>query len=211
MDCDTFPDNSAYIQNYINQLNKSRKEAFFGGIIYSKVKPHQDQLLRWVYGHKREAIALQERIKKPYKTALVSNFLIKKTVFESVKFDEKITSYGYEDFYFINSIKNKHIDIIAVNSPLFHLDLETSVLFLSKTKMALENLLSISKANTSIELDSKIIKTYKTLCLLKLDFGVSKLFQRLKLKLEENLTSKKPSLIVFDCYKIGYFCYLNSK
>jgi hypothetical protein len=211
LDCDTFPDNSTYIQNYTNQLNESRKDAFFGGIIYSKVKPHQDQLLRWVYGHKREAITLRERIKQPYKTALVSNFLIKKSVFEYILFDEKITSYGYEDFYFINSLKNHNIEIIAVNSPLLHLNLETSVLFLSKTKMALKNLLSISKANSSVQLDSKIVKTYKTLCYLKMDFAISILFQRLKLKLEQNLTSKKPSLILFDCYKIGYFCYLNSK
>jgi hypothetical protein len=211
LDCDTFPDNSTYIQNYTNQLNESRKDAFFGGIIYSKVKPDQKQLLRWVYGHKREAITLRERIKQPYKTALVSNFIIKKSVFNYILFDEKITSYGYEDFYFINSLKIQNIDIIAVNNPLFHLNLETSVLFLSKTKTALENLLSISKATSSTEIDSKIIKTYKTLCLLKMDLGVSILFQRLSLKLEKNLTSKKPSLILFDCYKIGYFCYLNSK
>ena len=211
LDCDTFPENSLYIANYINQINKSAKNAFFGGIIYSKDKPNPDQLLRWVYGQKRESTALQQRIKEPYKTALVSNFSIKKSVFQAVLFDEKIISYGYEDFYFIYSLKNRNIDVLHIENPLFHLNLDTSALFLSKTKMALETLLTVSKANSSIETDTKIIKTHKTLCLLKMDHLVSKLFQRLKSKLEKNLTSKKPSLLLFDSYKIGYFCHLNSK
>jgi hypothetical protein len=37
-----------------------------------------------------------------------------------------------------------------------------------------------------------------------MDYIVSKLFQRLELKLEENLTSKK-SLIAFDIYKMVIF------
>lgn len=211
LDCDTLPQSSEYILNYINQISASTKTAFFGGIIYSRNKPDPDQLLRWVYGQKREAIALQQRIKEPYKTAFVSNFLIKKTVFKSVLFDEKIKTYGYEDFSFIQSLKNKNIDILPIENPIFHLNLETSALFLSKTNTALETLLSISKVNSYLETDSKIIKTYKTLCLLKMDYMVSILFQSLKSKLEENLTSKKPSLFLFDNYKIGYFCYLNSK
>lgn len=211
LDCDTLPKNSGYIHNYINQINTSSKEAFFGGIIYSENKPDPDQLLRWAYGQKREAIAIRQRIKEPYKSALVSNFLIKKTIFERFLFDEKIDEYGYEDYTFVQTLKSNGIDIKHIENPLLHLNLETSLLFLSKTQTALETLLSISKANSSVGRDSKIMKTYKILSLLKMDFLVSKLFQRLKSRFEKNLTSKKPSLFVFDSYKIGYFCYLNSK
>ncbi len=211
LDCDTFPENSDYISKYVNQIEGSTKEAFYGGIKYSQDNPAQDQLLRWIYGNKREAITLPQREKKPYKTALVSNFLIKKTVFESVLFDEKISNYGYEDVYFIHSLKNQNIDILHIENPLFHLNLETSAQFLSKTEIALETLLAISLANPEIQSHSKVLKTYKTLCFLKLDIVVSKLFQILKSRFEENLTSNKPSLLVFDIYKIGYFCYLNSK
>ncbi|HEY4616732.1 MAG TPA: glycosyltransferase [Flavobacterium sp.] len=211
LDCDTFPEKINYISKYISQINTSAKDAFFGGIIYSRDKPQQDQLLRWVYGQKREAIALQQRIKQPYKTAFVSNLLIKKTIFERFLFDEKIDEYGYEDYTFVQTLKSNGIDIKHIENPLLHLNLDTSALFLSKTMTALETLLSISKANPSFEIDSKIMKTHKNLRLLKMDFLVSKLFQRLKSRLEENLTSKKPSLFIFDSYKIGYFCYLNSK
>ncbi|WP_291099437.1 MULTISPECIES: glycosyltransferase family 2 protein [unclassified Flavobacterium] len=211
MDCDTFPCNPDFMSNYIDQIFTSKKSVFFGGIRYKLEKPESEKLLRWEFGHKREAINLADRKKNPYKTAFISNFLIRKSVFETLLFDEKITEYGYEDFAFIHSLKNKNIEIQHIENPLYHLNLETSKLFLSKTKTALEMLLFISKNNESTDFESKITKIYTTLSYLKLHFLVSNLFLKLQLKLENNLTSKKPSLFVFDFYKIGYFCYLNTQ
>jgi hypothetical protein len=211
VDCDTFPKNFDFISNYISQINLSAKNVFFGGIVYTKEKPDNDQLLRWIFGQKREAITVSERKKSPHKTAFVSNLLIKKTVFDVLLFDEKITEYGYEDFAFIQTLKLENVEIEHIENPLYHLNLETSSLFLSKTKTALETLLFISKTNSKIEIDSRIIKTYKVLCDLKINLWIAKLFQKLQLRLEHHLTSEKPTLLAFDCYKIGYFCYLNSK
>ncbi|UQD57607.1 glycosyltransferase [Flavobacterium sp. K5-23] len=209
MDCDTLPENSNFISNYISQINSSVKGVFFGGIIYTENKPDRDKLLRWVFGKKREAIPLSERKKNPYKTTFISNFLIKKSIFETILFDEKINTYGYEDFTFIHSLKDKNIEIQHIENPLYHLNLETSELFISKTKTALETLLFISKNNSKIKVDSKLIKIHKVLSLFKIEFLAAMLFQGLHIRLEENLTSKKPSLLLFDFYKIGYFCYLN--
>lgn len=211
MDCDTFPCNPDFISNYINQIFTTTKSVFFGGIKYKLEKPKPEKLLRWKFGRKREAINLVNRIKNPYKTALISNFLIRKSVFDFILFDEKITEYGYEDFTFIHSLKNKNIEIQHIENPLYHLKLETSELFLSKTKTALETLLFISKNNELPNFESKITKIYTILSYFKLHFLVSNLFLKLQLKLKNNLTSKKPSLFVFDFYKIGYFCYLNTK
>ncbi|MFE3870835.1 glycosyltransferase family 2 protein [Flavobacterium sp. ZS1P70] len=211
LDCDTFPENSDFILNYISRINLSAEKVLFGGIVYTKEKPTNDQLLRWTFGQKREAISVSQRKKNPYSTTFVSNILIKKTVFDAILFDEKITNYGYEDFAFIQNLKLENIDIEHIENPVFHLNLETSSLFLSKTKTALETLLFISKTNSKIEIESKIIKTHKMLCDLKINLWIGKLFQKLQSRLENHLTSEKPTLLAFDCYKIGYFCYLNSK
>lgn len=211
LDCDTFPENNNFIANYVNQINISAAKAYFGGLIYSNTKPNNNQLLRWIFGKNRESIPLSERKKKPYTTTFVSNFLIQKSVFETILFDEKIATYGYEDYSFISTLKHRNIAIEHIENPLFHLNLETSEVFLSKTKIALQTLLSLSKDNPAITKQSKITQLHRTLCFFKMNYIVSKLFQRLELKLEENLTSKKPSLIAFDIYKIGYFCSLNSK
>lgn len=211
LDCDTFPENNNFIANYVNQINISAAKAFFGGLIYSNTKPNNNQLLRWIFGKNREAIPLSERQKKPYTSTFVSNFIIQKSVFETVLFDDKIDTYGYEDYSFIAVLKDRNVTIEHMENPVFHLNLETSEIFLTKTKTALETLFSLSKNNPTITKQSKITQLHRTLCFFKMDYIVSKLFQRLELKLEENLTSKKPSLIVFDIYKIGYFCSLNSK
>ena len=211
LDCDTFPKSSDFISNYSYHIKLATKKAFFGGLLYTKEKPTDEQLLRWVFGKSREAIPLSERKRNPYKSTFVSNFLIQRSVFETIFFDEKINSYGYEDYSFISTLKHRNIAIEQVENPVFHLNLETSEVFLSKTKTALQTLLSLSKDNPAITMQSKITQLHKTLCFFKMDYIVSKLFQSLEVKLEENLTSKKPSLIAFDIYKIGYFCSLNSK
>ena len=211
MDSDNFPAAPDFISKYINKVFSTEKKVFFGGVKYLKEKPESEKLLRWKFGHKREAIALSERIKNPYKTAFVFNFLIVKSVFESVLFDEEITKYGYEDFVFIYTLKNKNIEIQHIENPAYHLNSETSTLFLSKTKTALEMLQYISKTNKLANCETKITEIYKAFSYLKLQFLISKLFQVTQLKLENNLTSNNPSLLAFDCYKIGYFCNLNSK
>ena len=211
MDSDNFPAAPDFISKYINKVFSTEKKVFFGGVKYLKEKPESEKLLRWKFGHKREAIALSERIKNPYKTAFVFNFLIVKSVFESVLFDEEITKYGYEDFVFIYTLKNKNIEIQHIENPAYHLNSETSTLFLLKTKTALEMLQYISKTNKLANCETKITEIYKAFSYLKLQFLISKLFQVTQLKLENNLTSNNPSLLAFDCYKIGYFCNLNSK
>ena len=211
MDSDNFPAAPDFISKYINKVFSTEKKVFFGGVKYLKEKPESEKLLRWKFGHKREAIALSDRIKNPYKTAFVFNFLIVKSVFESVLFDEEITKYGYEDFVFIYTLKNKNIEIQHIENPAYHLNSETSTLFLSKTKTALEMLQYISKTNKLANCETKITEIYKAFSYLKLQFLISKLFQVTQLKLENNLTSNNPSLLAFDCYKIGYFCNLNSK
>lgn len=211
LDCDTFPESANFVSNYRDHIKSATKKAFFGGLLYAKEKPADGKLLRWTFGKNKEAISITDRKNNPYATAFVSNFLIQKSVFETIFFDEKISTYGYEDFSFIATLKDRNIAIQHIENPVFHLNLETSELFLSKTKTAMETLSSISNCNSKITTESKITQLYKALSLLKLDSLVSKLFQRFQLKLEENLTSNKPSLFVFDIYKIGYFCFLNRK
>ncbi|TDE06080.1 glycosyltransferase family 2 protein [Flavobacterium hiemivividum] len=211
LDCDTFPESDSFISNYCYQIQSNAEKAFFGGLLYAKESPTDEKLLRWTYGRNREAIPLVDRKNNPYATTFVSNFLIEKSTFESIMFDEKINSYGYEDYSFITTLKHRKISIQHIENPVFHLNLETSKVFLSKTKIAIQTLSLLSNDNSKITAESKIIQLYKTLSLLKLVSLVSKLFQRFQIKLEENLTSKKPSLIAFDIYKIGYFCFLKRK
>ncbi|WP_431244624.1 glycosyltransferase family 2 protein [Flavobacterium sp. P21] len=196
LDCDTFPAKNNFIKNYISAISES-KNILFGGIIYDEKKPEKEQLLRWIYGQEREISAV-----------LSSNLLIKKDIFLQFPFDEEITKYGYEDLLFFSVLKRNHFEVFQIENPTFHLNLETSKLFLSKTKTALENLVFLYNSNKISKADSKIIKAFDFLKNLKLTGFVKFIFDKNKNKIEQNLLSEKPSLFLFDLYKLGYFCYL---
>jgi len=205
MDCDTFPTQNNYIEKYISQINESEK-VVYGGILYHKKKPNNDQLLRWIYGNARESLPVQKRITNPNGNALTSNFLIKKNVFVSNKFDESITQYGYEDLVFLSNLKKKEILVKHIDNPTFHLGLETSQQFLDKTKIALENLKSITENTSLNSSESKLLMVTVLLKKLYLNYFISFVFKNTRRSIERNLLSQKPSLLLFDFYKLGYYC-----
>lgn len=210
MDCDTFPTENTYIQKYIFQINEA-EQVVFGGIKYQKEKPSSNQLLRWFYGNARESIFVEKRKINPNDSALTSNILIQKKVFNSNKFDDSITKYGYEDLVFLSDLKKKEILVKHIDNPTYHLGLETSEQFLAKTKIALENLKIISENNSIYNSESKILKVYNIFKQLYLTSFISLIFKKTERNLEHNLFSTKPSLLLFDFYKLGYYCSIASR
>lgn len=208
LDCDTFPVQDNFIKNYINLTAIPSNSIVFGGIVYENKKPEKEALLRWVYGHKREALSVSDRNRNPAYSALTSNLLIKKEVLIKHPFDESITKYGYEDLCFFVVLNTNHFEVIHIKNPTYHLNLETSSLFLKKTKAALENLAFLEKTNKITLKESKIIRTYQKLEKLKLSTSVAFILTKIQAKIEANLTSEKPSIFLFDLYKLGYYCNL---
>lgn len=209
LDCDTFPTKNNFIQDYISQINKAEK-VVFGGIEYQKEKPANDQLLRWIYGNSRESLSVEKRNNNPNENALTSNILIQKKVFISNSFKESITKYGYEDLVFLSDLKKKGILVKHIDNPTYHLGLETSGQFLEKTKIALENLKLITQTTSFDRSESKLLNVSIMLKRLYLASFISFLFKKLERKMEGNLLSEKPSLVLFDLYKLGYFCSLKN-
>lgn len=209
MDCDTFPTQNNYIQKYISKINENEK-VVFGGIKYKKEQPKKDQLLRWIYGNSRESLSVEKRNSNPNENALTSNLLIEKEVFLSNPFDKSITNYGYEDLVFLSELKEKGVLVTHIDNPTFHLGLETSQEFLEKTKIALNNLNSIAKINPRASSKSKILKIYSILNKVYLPSLISCLFKLTERKIAKNLLSQKPSLLLFDLYKLGYYCNIKS-
>lgn len=200
LDCDTFPAQNNFIKKYVHIISNSTKNIFFGGILYENKKPQKEQLLRWIYGRKRETISI-----------LTSNLLIKKEVYVEYPFDESITKYGYEDLCFFTVLKSNYFEIYRVENPTYHLNLETSVAFLNKTKTALENLLLLFNSKKISSEESKIIKVFEFLKKLKMIRFSVFFFKKYQTKIERNLLSQNPSIFLFDLYKLGYFCSYSCK
>lgn len=205
LDCDVFPTKEYFIKNYLNSLSNQKTEIIYGGIAYKIETPEKNKLLRWVYGKKREQISVQQRNKAPYKTTLTSNFLIRKKIFQEIKFDERITQYGYEDLVFIENLKIRKITINHIDNPVYHLNYETSKIFLEKTELALKNLCELEKREVIKNHSTKIQQSYSRLDSFKLTMLFYIAFRKTRKIIQLNLLSSKPNLFLFDLYKLGFF------
>ncbi len=204
LDSDTIPVDSNFISNYLLQINKEEK-IVSGGILYSKLKPKESQLLRWKYGNSREALSAKVREKNPYLRLLTLNFMIKKSVFEKVSFNENIPNLRHEDTLFSYDLKNHKIRIEHIENPVYHLGLDEFEIALKKENESLIALKFLIE-NKLIPADyiglSKLfyqLKKIQVVFVLRVFYKITKPF------LLKNLASKNPSLFVFDIYRLGYF------
>ena len=211
LDCDARVASGQFINSYLPFCNESNI-VVCGGRIYEKTAPeNQKFFFHWKYGSVREAISANSR--KLLKTAFMSNnFLVSRDVYEKIQFDETITQYGHEDTLFGIELEQKNIPIIHIDNALYHTGLETADVYIAKNRKSMENLVVIAK-KTDAALLSKHVKVarialkIKQIRLIKLfSFG----FDILHKIIEYNLKSKRPSLFLFDVYKLCYFCKIYS-
>lgn len=201
-DCDSEIPNKNFIKKYVD-ICKNEITAC-GGTIYQSEKPkNSDLFLRWYYGIHRESTSYTERNKIPNRSFMTANFLISKSIFKKIKFDEKITQYGHEDTLFGYELKKIGINIIHINNPLIHKGLEPNEIFINKTEKSIKSLKYIIENYDYPNLydDIKLLKIYKKIYLFK--SVIKFLFFLLKPLIKKNLKSKNPKLFLFDFYKLG--------
>lgn len=207
LDSDTIPISNNFISNYLLQINKVEK-IVSGGILYSKLKPQKSQLLRWKYGNSREALSSKIRKKNPYLRLLTLNFMIKKSVFEKVSFNENIPNLRHEDTLFSYELKNNSIRVEHIENPVYHLGLDEFEIAIKKENeslIALKYLIEKQLIPSNYISLSKLFYRLKKMQLLFVLYIFYKITKPLLLK---NLASKNPSLFVFDIYRLGYLCKL---
>ena len=207
LDSDTIPVDENLISNYILQISEEEK-IVSGGILYSKLKPQESQLLRWNYGNSREALSAKIREKNPYLRLLTLNFMIKKSVFEKVSFNEKIPNLRHEDTLFSYELKNHNIRVEHIENPVYHLGLDE---FESAIKKENESLIALKFLIESQLIPSDYIglsKLFYRLKKMQVVFVLRVFYKITKPFLLKNLASSNPSLFIFDLYRLGYLCKL---
>lgn len=209
LDADVFPKNKNFIQTYIDYISPE-ENIVYGGIKYQEEKPPKKQLLRWVYGNSREALSVENRNKNIYLSFLTLSFLIKKSIFEKVCFNESIPNLRHEDTLFSFDLKNKNIPIIHIENPVYHYGLDHFNKAIQKEKESLSALKFLID-NDLLTIDyvriSKLISQIKKLHLISL---VAFFYRKIRIRILKNLESNTPSLFLFDIYRVGYLCQLEN-
>ena len=167
-------------------------------------------MLRWVYGKKREALSTTKRNKERYLSFLSLNFLIKKNVFKTVSFDEDIPNLRHEDTLFSFHLKTNNINVKHIENPTHHLGLEESRVFLKKSLESVDTIYLFLREGLISNDYTFITKVFFQLKKAKLHYALASTFTSFRSSFERHLLSKKPSLYLFDIYRLSYLCYLDT-
>lgn len=207
LDCDSYIESDVYIQKYLEYLNKP--VVVCGGRSYQSARPTSKYLLHWKYGLERECRDAISRNQFPTRSFMTNNFLIPKSVLRKLPFNEHLNGYGHEDTLlgiqlFLSGIVVHHID-----NALRHIGLEENEIFLNKTQDGIRNLLTISTMEYNRDLLNDhvaLVKAFSILKKIKLHKLADRLFFLFRPLLVKFITSKNPSLLAFDLYKLGFLC-----
>lgn len=206
LDGDVFPKSESFLKTYISFIS-SETDVIYGGREHEYTEKDKDKL-RWKYGYYREDQNAKNRSKTPYLSIITNNLCVKKSVFNSIKFEESLNTYGCEDTLFGFKLKEKNANVLHIENPVIHKDIDNNFVFLSKTRDAWKNLILLENKLLIPKDFRPVQRAYSKLKRFGLVGLCAWMFQTFNSILTKNLTGKSPSLFWFDVYRMLYFCYL---
>ena len=197
LDDDGVPHSPDFLKNYVAVLDTA--DVLCGGRIYPETAGSR-QLLHWKYGTFRESQPAPVRSQRPYHAFMTNNFVVRTEVFSQIQFDESITEYGHEDTLFGLELRKGGFLIKHIHNPVVHMQIENSESFLAKTDLGIRNLAQLvnkGKITNGVRLVDANRRYTKWI-----PNAVISALEALFLPiLKRNLTSSRPSLKAFSCYK----------
>lgn len=206
IDCDAVVEKDDFLRSYAEALKKC--DVVCGSLYHANEQPNDECSLRYRYekeaDKQRDAVT---RSKAPYDKFTTFNFAIKKDIFTSILFNESITRYGYEDALFGKELERRGIPIRHIDNKLLHSGLESNAVFLAKSEQALATLLTIEDRVES----TPLLAALRKLRALHLESIFMIYWNLRKESFRKNLLGRKPSLLKFKIYKLGYYISLQKK
>lgn len=209
IDGDSLIISDQYIVNFYKSISDN-SDIIYGGRIHPE-QVQNKRKLRWKYGKQREDLTAKQRSQNQYKCMFCNNTLMTKTIFKAIGFEKTLSQYGHEDTLFAYKASLIKANIKHIDNPILHGDVDISNVFIDKTKKGLENLNYIYKTDLIKVEFIPFLNYYTTLNRLKVNYLLAYSFPLIKTITKRNLTSKHPSLFLFDLFRISYFCYINRK
>ena len=210
IDCDAEVHSPHFVEKY---LAFCREEVVVvGGTAYDPENNVPNFSLRLNYGRMREAKSAQDREHDgKYSHFSSFNFLISKSIFNQIRFDESIRGYGHEDTLFGHQIAVPNCEVHHIDNNLIHQGLDDNFLFIKKTEESTKNLYLLykSKKYPFLENQSRLLHTFIQLDNRKWIPLAAKLFALLQSVMQKQLCSRYPSLKIYDLYKLLYLAKIS--
>ena len=145
LDCDSVILSETFLESYAEAIRDFPGRVICGGRVYDPMPPERDRRLHWKYGMHKESQPASSKKQYPGRSFMTNNFLLPAHVLKEIPFDERISGYGHEDSLFGYELSGKGYEIVHIDNPVLHGELETNREFLNKTVQAVNNLALITK------------------------------------------------------------------
>lgn len=140
------------------------------------------------------------RNEHPYRCFHVNNFMVRRKVMLDYPFDETMSGYGYEDVLLGKELEKAGVKVLHIDNSVAYPSFEENAAFLDKTARAIDTLYIYKDAlqgySGMLDVVQKLVRHH----LLWLPCCLMRRFSR---RIESNLKSHNPSLLLFDLYRIG--------
>lgn len=201
MDCDGMPLADDFLERYMRHL--PTEGVVCGNVRHPEAMPSPQVSLRWTYEKQAERLFTPQRCnQQPYRSFRTFHFLVPKAVMMACPFDEEIKLSGYEDVLLGRRLQEMGIKVLHIDNPVLNLDIEPNERFLEKTEQQLRTL---CQKRALLEGYSSLLACYERFermhltLFLRLWHGTMQRFER------KLLQRKRPSIRLFQLYKLGYF------
>ncbi len=194
-----------FISVYLGAIEAGGK-VICGGRLYGPRPEDPRYQLHWHYGVTRESQASSQRSLDPHRSFMTNNFVVSRELILAQPFDERLNQYGHEDTVFGYQLKKLTVDVLHIDNPVKHLDLEENQQFVHKTELGLQNLKKIQREfglgpgftqSVSLLAGHERLRPFHPL--IRLIWGLGKDWMR------RRLCNGKASLALFQFYKLAYF------
>ena len=206
MDSDAEVISDSFIVDYLKHTDA---DVVCGGLCHADALPSPEVSLRYAYEKRADKKrAACYRSQHPYAQFITFCFMVRSSLFQSIRFDESITEYGHEDTLLGVELERCKADIRHIDNPMRQGGIETNAEFIEKTRAALRNL---SLMEDSMQNHSSLLRLYTMLRRVRVDGWIARWFARSEDWLTARLVKPTPQLYLLFIYKLGYYCRLKQK
>lgn len=210
LDGDSVITTDKFISTYLREIEAHPNAVICGGRNYPEKCPGKQYSLHWYYGSHRESKPASQRALSPHGGFHSNNFIMPLSVWYETPFDEKLRQYGHEDTLLGFELMLKKTEVLHIENPTIHGQLETNDEFLHKTRQAIQNLkLLYDRGNSHFNQWHRMLRRYHKLKRMRLTFLAGMIFKLKRSSWERNLSQDtEPSLRIFNLYRFSYLCKL---
>jgi len=161
--------------------------------------------LRVRIGKRKEEKSSIQRMSNPYGSFSAFNFLIKRSTFKAIGFDESLLNYGHEDTLFGLELKYRNITLNHIDNPAFHMGIDSGAVFMDKTTAAVDGLAHLISTG-KIDEDVRLFKTYRSVQKSGFQLFFRVIHRLFGAPLKSGLANGYLPLFFFDVYKLLRLC-----